>query len=247
MIQAIDLCNYARNAISGGYCYGSSGEVCSLARRQQWAVANPAQQANLLGVCAKWDGKKVWDCSGLFRGAWRALAIYKSGGATTIFNTWCIQSGLILQIPDEPGIAVFRSDGKGMAHVGLYLGDGMVVDARGASKGVLHGPLKEYAWTHWGRLAEVSYLGVNAVEEKIKADMSEKRTPLYLAIVIDVKTGLNFRTSPGNGLNTMELLKPGSVVEVLQEHCGNGFSLVRVNRREGYVTEAYLMPLGCDK
>lgn len=162
-IDAQDLCDYARAAVGGGYCYGASGEVSSLAMRKKWADWNPGQKTNLLGICAKWDGKHVWDCSGLFRGAWRSLLTYRSGGATMIFNTWCAQTGTIDEMPDIAGIAVFRQGaGNTKQHIGLYVGQGMVVDARGSVYGVLHGEMSGFPWTHWGQLADVAYRTVLA-------------------------------------------------------------------------------------
>lgn len=190
-------------------------------------------------MCAKWDGKKVWDCSGLFRGAWRALAKYKSGGATTIFKTWCTETGLIATIPNEPGIAVFKGSGSNMSHIGLYVGNGMVVDARGSAKGVLYEPMSAVAWTHWGRLADVEYNG-NGYELSKPPQINDV---LYRAKVINVKTGLNFRTSPKNAENTILLLKLDTVVEVLEDNVGDGFCRARYNGTVGYCTRSYLMQL----
>ena len=109
-IKAADLVTYARAAVGGGYCFGASGQMCSEKQRHIWAKDNPSASGNLLGVCAKWDGKKVWDCSGLFRGAWRELLKAKRGGATTIFNTWASEKGTIDSMPDVPGVALFRTN-----------------------------------------------------------------------------------------------------------------------------------------
>lgn len=234
MIQVGDLCAYFRSAIGGGYCYGASGEVSSLARRRQWAEWNPSQAGNLLGLCAKWDGKRVWDCSGLFRGAYRELATYASGGATTIFNTWLIESGKIETMPMERGIAVFRGTEKTKEHIGLYVGEGRVVDARSASKGVLLGALGSYAWTHWGRLRGVQYTGSERLEEEA----------LYLAEVVLVKKGLNLRTQPVLADNTIKLLALGEVTEVLSDDCGDGFARVRHGGVKGYCTRSYLRRIG---
>ena len=158
-INARDLCRYGLDAVGGGYVFGSSGQISTPAFRQSCAAANPSQKESILGPAAKWDGRRVWDCSGIFRGAWRALWQYKSGGATTIYNTWCSIKGLIGTKPDLPGIAVFRDVNGTKQHMGLYLGDGMVVDARSTARGVLLGTLASYpsGWTHWAILDDVDY------------------------------------------------------------------------------------------
>lgn len=237
VIDVSDLIQYAKIAVGGGYCWGSSGEMCSPVYRQELAERvpdNPTQQKNLLEICAKWDGMTVWDCSGLFRGAWRKLSAYKSGGATTIYNTWCTEKGPIDTMPDEPGIAVFRWGGKNMKHIGLYIGGGDVIEARGSREGVIQRALSSYPWTHWGRLDDVAYGGSSTAKPSIRKDV------LYTASVINVKTGLNLRSSPKNADNTIELLKLGTVVDVLADNCGGGFSEVRHGDVTGYLTRSYL-------
>lgn len=234
-IRPDDLCRYALDAAGGGYCYGASGEVCSPDRRAQWAQWNPSQAHNLLGICQKWDGRRVWDCSGLFRGAWRALASYRSGGATTIYREWGSEKGPLDTMPDVPGIAVLRGSEKNMAHIGLYVGGGMVVDARGSSKGVLHGTLASYpaGWTHWLRLEDVAY-----------ECAGQPRPGGQRARVSGVTIGLNLRTSPHNAQNTIRLIPDGALVEILGR--SGGFARVRYLDTEGYASIQYLAPLGDD-
>ena len=236
MIKVSGLVQYALNAVGKGYCWGADGQTCSPEFRQELARRAPDQAANLLNVCAKWDGMPVWDCSGLFRGAWRKLAAYKSGGATTIYDTWCVEKGPIDTMPDEPGIAVFRWDGKKMKHTGLYTGNGLAIEARGSAQGVIRCPLSSYPWTHWGRLMDVEYAGVAAKPINYP----------YRAEVINVKTGLNLCTSPKNSSNTIQLLPLGTVVEVLEDNCGDGFSKVRYGDIVGYCTRSYLYQLASE-
>lgn len=308
-INAKDLIAYALAAVGGGYVYGSSGQKCTLALRESCAVANPSQKENILGTSAKWDGKYVWDCSGLFRGAWRALWQYRSGGATTIYNTWCSEKGTIDTMPDEAGVLVFRWNGSSMAHVGLYVGDGMVVDARGSSQGVLHGTLESYkvGWTHWAKADDVDYgdglkepeevpalwtgyvktktgggislwpkptnsgSAVAKVPEKacvdimsdapdgvyaearhgrstgyvnltyiVPPDAEEPSFDSYVATVVDVKTGLNLRTSADMGKNTILLIPPGRTVEVFPAMKSGEFAYVRYEGKAGYCTKGKL-------
>ena len=239
-IKASDLVQYAVNAVGGGYCWGADGQVCSPAVRRELAnrTSNTETRNNLRGLCAKWDGKKVWDCSGLFRGAWRALLKYRSGGATGIYNKWCSMTGTIDTLPDEPGIAVFRGTPNNMEHVGLYIGNGEVIDARGSAKGVVRGTLESYGrWTHWGRLEDVDYS---------EGETEEKPT------VTDVKWHATVKTQTGNGINlwdtplksaSVQRVPEGAAVDVLYE-AGNGFVLAFYNGVLGYADVGYLVPEG---
>ncbi len=235
-IKADALVQYAVNAVGGGYCWGADGQTCSPAVRRELAgrTSNTETKNNLLGLCAKWDGKKIWDCSGLFRGAWRALLKYRSGGATGIYNKWCSTTGTIDTLPDEPGIAVFRGTPNNMEHVGLYIGNGEVIDARGSAKGVVRGTLESYGrWTHWGRLEDVDYS---------EGETEEKPT------VTDVKWRAMVKTKTGNGINlwdtplksaSVQRVPEGATVDVLYE-AGNGFVLASYGGVLGYADAGYL-------
>lgn len=235
-IRVDTLIAYAKNAVGGGYCWGADGQVCSPAVRQELAnrTSNEATKKNLLNLCAKWDGQHVWDCSGLFRGAWRTLLKYRSGGATTIYRSWCDEKGTIDTMPDVEGIAVFRADGTGMAHIGLYVGKGYVIDARSSEKGVLLSTMASYGrWTHWGRLADVDY---GAQEEK-----AEK--------MIETKWHGKVRTKTGNGISlwdtplksaSVQRVPEGATVDVRYE-TENGFVLATYGGVLGYADAGYLV------
>lgn len=235
-IKASDLVQYAVNAVGGGYCWGADGQVCSPAVRRELAnrTSNTSMKNTLLTVCAKWDGKKIWDCSGLFRGAWRALLKYRPGGATGIYNKWCYMTGTIDTLPDEPGIAVFRGIPNNMEHVGLYIGGGEVIDARGSAKGVVRGTLESYGrWTHWGRFEDVDY-----GESETESPATNK-----------VKWSATVRTKTRNGISlwdtplksaSVQRVPEGATVDVLYE-AGNGFVLAFYNGVLGYADAGYLV------
>lgn len=234
-IRVDTLIAYAKNAVGGGYCWGADGQVCSPSVRRELAnrTSNEATKKNLLNLCAKWDGQHVWDCSGLFRGAWRALAKYRSGGATTIYRSWCDEKGTIDTMPDVEGIAVFRGTPGNMEHVGLYVGKGYVIDARSSEKGVLLSTMASYGrWTHWGKLVDVEY-----------GETEEKPT------VTDVKWRATVKTQTGNGINlwdtplksaSVQRVPEGAAVDVLYE-AGNGFVLASYGGVLGYADVGYLV------
>lgn len=235
-IRVDTLIAYAKNAVGGGYCWGADGQTCSKAVRQELAnrTSNEATKKNLLNLCAKWDGTKVWDCSGLFRGAWRALSKYRSGGATTIYREWCDEKGTLDTMPDTEGIAVFRADGTGMAHIGLYVGKGYVIDARSSEKGVLLSTMASYGrWTHWGKFADVDYGAQN--EEEIEK-------------MVEIKWRGKVKTKTGNGINLWDTpLKTASVIAVPEgaevgviDDSHGAFALAIYEGRMGYADTGYL-------
>lgn len=67
--------------------------------------------------------------------------------------------GSISTIPEIPGVAV-RYDG----HVGVYIGDGKVVEWRGFKYGSQITRLKDRKWLHWYKLPFINYAGGAVVE-----------------------------------------------------------------------------------
>ena len=62
----------------------------------------------------------------------------------------------------KPGTAVFTGDASKHGHIGLYVGNGKVIEASGTQAGVCTSNLSAGKWTYWGELKDVSYSGENA-------------------------------------------------------------------------------------
>lgn len=107
-------------------------------------------------------GQKVHDCIGLIKGyMWSKDAndehpAYATNGfkdySADMYLRHAKRKGTISTMPDVAGIAVFM---KG--HVGVYIGDGEVIEARGHKYGVVKTKLKERKWTHWAYIDEIYY------------------------------------------------------------------------------------------
>jgi cell wall-associated NlpC family hydrolase len=163
-VQAlIDYAVHAE-AIGGGYVWGSSGEISSPQFRAQCLSynKNAGQDNAIMVTSAKWDGKRVWDCSGLFRGAAREAGLNKSGGATSIWKKWCTggKGAIVADAELVAGAALFRANKANpavMEHIGLYIGNNQVIEAKGAAYGVIKTKLKAGEWTHWAYLDDWDY------------------------------------------------------------------------------------------
>jgi hypothetical protein len=67
-----------------------------------------------------------------------------------------------------------------MGHVGLYIGNGKVIEARGADYGVVTTKLNERQWTHWGMLDWLEYdlkIESGKVVVGIQSDAGDATTP----------------------------------------------------------------------
>ena len=61
-------------------------------------------------------------------------------------------SGTIDTIPETPGLAVWHE-----GHIGVYIGNGEVVEAMGTRYGVVKTKLEGARWTHWLKIPDISY------------------------------------------------------------------------------------------
>ncbi len=159
-IKSSDLVSFVVNAKQSGwgYVFGGQGQLYTKELAEDWARRRRSgRDYNYFVVrCARWFGKIVVDCSGLIIEAYRSrISGYGDKTANTLFRR-CVQTGKLDTIPETPGLCVWRS-----GHIGLYIGDGKVIEAGGTNIGVVTSKLKAPAttkrWTNWGRLADVDY------------------------------------------------------------------------------------------
>lgn len=112
----------------------------------------------------------VVDCSGAFAYAFRKLGGSIYHGSNTIWRKYTTEKGKLGQITLVPGMAVFRwrqsgaepvgyrKDGLGdYYHMGLFIGDGMVIQAKSVSAGVIKSSVS--GWHSAAKLTGVDYTG----------------------------------------------------------------------------------------
>ena len=106
-------------------------------------------------------GKRTVDCASLIKSYlwWDDGNIrYDSSidvSADTMFYIAKVK-GSINNIPEIPGLIVYK---KG--HVGVYIGNGKVIEARGTKYGVVETDLNDRGWTDWFKSTLVEYVDVD--------------------------------------------------------------------------------------
>ena len=157
MIKATDLCALFLAAYNNGwgYIWGKSGQVWTEALQRRAVNAEAVQYG------ARWIGHRVADCSGMFVYAFRELGGSIYHGSNTIYNRYCTDKG---KIKDgrradgqevKPGSAVFLYRNGKRSHIGLYIGNDCVIEARSTPDGVVTSPLEH--WDDYGELTGVDY------------------------------------------------------------------------------------------
>ena len=156
------LVQYCLAQLGRPYWYGTFGQLATpsllVQKRQQYPKYYTANDF------ASQMGQKVHDCIGLIKGyMWckdvnDTKPVYADPAFPDIsadgLYRHCVRKGEGIEtMPDVPGIAVFM---KG--HVGVYVGDGQVIEARGHAYGVVMTELKRRAWKRWAYIEEIKYL-----------------------------------------------------------------------------------------
>lgn len=158
--KASDLVKYCLAQIGRPYWLGGFGQAASRDLYEQ--NKNRLKYGSWEGDYERHVGQKVHDCCGLVKGfvwtdgpdiPWRA-GQYKINGMNGDWGVAeqyekCTKKGDISSIPEIPGLLVFT---KNMSHMGVYIGNGEVVEARGHAYGVQRNKLKDRNFALWGRL-----------------------------------------------------------------------------------------------
>ena len=162
--NADDLVQYAIRAYEEhwGYVWGTFGHVLTEGLFESKLAQYPeALSDNADFIRQTWVGKRTTDCVGLIKGyGWLDAdtqeIIYNTNGmpdlsANEMYHAASV-SGTIDTIPETPGLAVWHN-----GHIGVYIGNGEVVEAMGTRYGVVKTKLSNGRWTHWLEIPYISY------------------------------------------------------------------------------------------
>lgn len=176
-ITANNLIEKFRYALDNkwGYIWGTAGVQWTTAKQKQkvdymvnkygtsWQKNSEAKNDTYYNAAvygSKWVGHYVADCSGLFVWAYKQLGASIAHGSNSIYDRYCSSKG---QLTDSlkktllPGTAVFTGDSRTHGHIGLYAGNGKVIESQGTQEGVCTSNLTAGKWTYYGLLKDVSY------------------------------------------------------------------------------------------
>ena len=170
MIKAEALIAKFRQALDEhwGYIWGTAGEKWTAEKQKELEKTTDANRAQGRQYGSKWIGHRVADCSGLFSWAFKQLGGTIYHGSDTMYRKYCVNKGELSKGKRtdrgtlKPGTAVFVWNGSSYSHVGLYAGNGIVIEAMSTLKGVTTTKVTAGKWTHWGEVTGVDYAGDNA-------------------------------------------------------------------------------------
>lgn len=137
-----------------GYVLGGQGQTYSKALAQQWGAVKRCGKsaAYFTRDCARWFGRRIVDCSGMIVEAIRVYDKSYGDRAANTFRAQFAKRGSMKTLPEIPGVAVWKS-----GHIGIYIGGGKVIEARGYRHGVVPSELSSQGWKEWGYIDGVTY------------------------------------------------------------------------------------------
>ena len=232
MKTAKGLVEYAKAQLGLPYWYGTFGQKAT-------AELYAAKKKQYPELYKSWNdfptqyGKRVHDCVGLIKGyLWSDTTTstpkYNSSQDVSANGTLarCKENGGIGSMPDVPGILVFM-DG----HVGVYIGGGFVIEARGHQYGVVKTALKSRPWKWWGKCPWIDYSDNPAAETEPKQEENAPKTVGVKCKKVRLKAGTwNVRKLPSTDSTVVTVIKGGGDINV-----ADGF--VYVPSLGGFISE----------
>ena len=146
---------------------------------------------------------RVSDCSGLFSWAFKQLGGTMYHESNTMWRKYMPQKGKLKNGNRTdgnslfPGSAVFRKRGNDYYHVGLYIGNGEVIEAKGTAYGVVRSKIS--TWHALGEMKGVDY-------GNYKTDASETAGETVLVNPEDIPRTLRY-TQPYMRGNDVKMIQ----------------------------------------
>lgn len=165
----IGLVEFVKKALSEkwGYVWGTFGQILTPAILEQKRKQYPNNiEKHLNFIKQNWLGRRTADCVNLIK----AYLWWKEDKNNPVYSiehdkvdgvwmsadgayTVATEKGGINTLPDIPGICV-----RFKGHIGVYIGGGEVIEARGTKYGVVKTKLKDRPWTHWLEFPHITYI-----------------------------------------------------------------------------------------
>lgn len=209
---AAGLVAFVKTKLGTNYIYGMKGAVMTQAKfnqlRSMYPTTIPASDVKKVGtVCVDCSGTISW-YTGIIRGS----SNFKST-ATKVLPISQIDQAV-------PGCAVWR---KG--HIGVYIGNGEIIEARGSAYGVVLTKVSSRNFTHILWLKDIDY--------------SDASTAVISGPSVTTTANLHLRKSASAKSTSLGVIPKNTTINFVEDQ-GNGWSKVKWNAKTGYCSNKYL-------
>lgn len=168
----LSLVGYAISRLGTGYVYGTYGAVLTESLLSAKLKQYPLKILQYLSfIRANWLGKPVQDCVGLIKGHYwtndDGKIVYKLDGLPDVsangMYSAATEKGPIATLPEIKGVIVSKN-----GHVGVYIGNGEVIESHGTKYGVIKTKLtktaNETGWIRWFKCPFIDYVSEPAAK-----------------------------------------------------------------------------------
>jgi len=148
MKKKAELVAWCESKLGTPYVYGAKGAALTQSQINTWAALYPSTfTASYIAKAKTFIGQACTDCSGLISwltGTLRGSSNYKDTAAQTVAIGKLDESMI--------GWALWKS-----GHIGVYIGNGYCIEAKGINYGTVKTKVSATAWTHVLKLCDIDY------------------------------------------------------------------------------------------
>lgn len=218
---AAGLVAFTKTKLGTPYVYGAKGKVLTQAQfnslRSMYPSIIPASDVKKVGkVCV--------DCSGLiswYTGVQRGSSQHKTA-ATKVLSISQISKAV-------PGCLLWRS-----GHIGVYIGDGYCIEAKGSAYGTVKSKVANRNFTHilWSRDIDYSTTSSNQTPTNTTSDNRP---------IVKTTANLNIRDKANKSSASLGVIPKGTSIRLVEQ--GDSWSKVDWNGKVGWCSNGYLSGL----
>ena len=235
----IEFANYCKSKVGCPYWFGTFGQKATQALYNEKKSQYPNYYTASDFPAQIKAGKQVFDCAGLVKSI-LILNKYNSKddlGATGIYSK-CSKKGAVSKVSDlKVGTLLFKGTDKQKTHVGVYIGDNKIVEAKGHAYGVVTSSYSS-TFKFWAEYYGVDYSEqATQTEDPKPADSCGDK---YKTMTINTKyDDLMLRSGPATTYPVMAKMPKGSTVTYLG-HAEGDWYIVKYRTYIGYANKGYL-------
>lgn len=193
-----ELVLWCESKLGTPYVYGAKGAKLTQSQINTWAALYPSTYtATYIAKAKTFIGRNCTDCSGLI--SWLTGKLRGSYN----YKDTAVQTAPISKLDESMiGWALWKP-----GHIGVYIGNGYCIEAKGINYGTVKTKVSATAWTHVLKLCDIDYADMPA-EELTTYPISTGTTGLTVTA-----SSLNIRKNPGTSeVSTGQNYKKGDVI-----------------------------------
>ena len=237
-----EFIDFVTGAIGSYYWFGTIGQTASAALYKDRKAAYPSYYtANDYAEQIK-NPKRCFDCAGLVKSMW-VYPKYNAAddlGATGIYGK-CAVKGHISRDKLKKGILLFKGNDKQKSHVGVYIGDNKIIEAKNHASGVILSAFND-SWKYYAEYYNVDYSDVTpAPTPELKFDSDICRFCQGLTLTVNTKIDdLMLRSTPVIKSNNIIASMPKGSKVIWRGYYAGDWYQVQYKDKTGFAYKDYL-------